>query len=627
MTTRDEFALGTKRELAGRVAYACSRPGCPIPTIGPARAGSRAVVVGDAAHITAAAPNGPRFNPDLTPAERKAAANGIWLCKLHATQVDSDDKSFPVELLQEWKTEAEKSAFNALTTGRRVMPRGIEPLALEDQILELLGLKTQNLDELVGRMHAAALSNIGTFKAQREWPAHAIGLSLRQANTTGATFDAVACAQGLQATRELVIVAPPGTGKSTTGVQVIDAMLADDDKVAIFVPLNEWSKLGVGRGSILSSLSDREAFMRFRAQDFMYLAHQGRLSLVLDGWNELDAVSRQSANLELKRLRREYPLLELVVTTRRQTLEVPIGGPRIQIEGLSEAQQLELAAATAGTRGEELLERAWRTPGLRELLTVPLYLRALLTNTPAGHLPTTKEEILRLFVKEHEAVPEAAEVLHAGLKGQHDRMLIGLASEASNKANTAISEATARAVVAQITTRLIAEGQVSHLEPASVIELLVNHHTLVRTPELAVVSFRHEQIQEWYASYEVEELLKAARNGNAASAQRLGIDILNVPAWEEPVLFACERLSRSGEAGAAAVADGITQTLVIDPILAAEMIYRSSQAVWDKVARPVISFAERWHVAGKVDRAVRFMLTIGRPEFSEPIWALLTNAN
>jgi hypothetical protein len=35
----------------------------------------------------------------------------------------------------------------------------------------------------------------------------------------------------------------------------------------------------------------------------------------------------------------------------------------------------------------------------------------------------------------------------------------------------------------------------------------------------------------------------------------------------------------------------------------------------------------RWHTPGKVDRALRFMISSGRPEFLEQVWPLITHAN
>jgi hypothetical protein len=157
----------------------------------------------------------------------------------------------------------------------------------------------------------------------------------------------------------------------------------------------------------------------------MLLAHHGRLVLLLDGWNELDPASRTRAIHELKALRRDYPLLGMVVSTRRQARDVPISGPTIEIEALSEEQQLEIARAIRAKYGEALLDQAWHTPGVRELISIPLYLNALLAYATIGTMPTTKEEVLRLFVTQHENSPDTADVLERELLGLHRDLLAG----------------------------------------------------------------------------------------------------------------------------------------------------------------------------------------------------------
>jgi hypothetical protein len=82
MTNRDDFSAKTKRTLAARVGHHCSNPGCGRSTLGPAFEEDRFINTGKAAHITAAASGGKRYDASLTPDERRADANGIWLCDL-----------------------------------------------------------------------------------------------------------------------------------------------------------------------------------------------------------------------------------------------------------------------------------------------------------------------------------------------------------------------------------------------------------------------------------------------------------------------------------------------------------------------------------------------------------------
>lgn len=108
---RDDFSAGIKDALAKRVNLCCSNPSCGQPTSGPHSDLGRALNIGVAAHITAAASGGPRFDESLTSVERGSAENGIWLCQNCAKLVDNDAATFPVNLLRKWKLQAEAKAL------------------------------------------------------------------------------------------------------------------------------------------------------------------------------------------------------------------------------------------------------------------------------------------------------------------------------------------------------------------------------------------------------------------------------------------------------------------------------------------------------------------------------------
>jgi hypothetical protein len=57
------------------------------------------------------------------------------------------------------------------------------------------------------------------------------------------------------------------------------------------------------------------------------------------------------------------------------------------------------------------------------------------------------------------------------------------------------------------------------------------------------------------------------------------------------------------------------------------MIFRSTDATWAHVGPTIQGFIERWHTPGQVDRALRFMIGSGRPEFFDQVWPLITHEN
>lgn len=111
MNDRDDFSSQVKDVLAKRVGYRCSNPACRKPTSGPQADPAKAINLGVAAHLTAASPGGPRYDPTLTPEARSAESNGLWLCQNCAKLIDSDVIRYPLEVLRAWKTVAEHQAL------------------------------------------------------------------------------------------------------------------------------------------------------------------------------------------------------------------------------------------------------------------------------------------------------------------------------------------------------------------------------------------------------------------------------------------------------------------------------------------------------------------------------------
>ena len=107
---RDDFSKPVVETLAKRVGNRCSNPACRKLTSGPHTDESKAVNVGIGGHITAASPGGPRYDPSLTPEQRRSADNGIWLCQTCGKLVDNDEVRFPATLLREWRQKAEDAA-------------------------------------------------------------------------------------------------------------------------------------------------------------------------------------------------------------------------------------------------------------------------------------------------------------------------------------------------------------------------------------------------------------------------------------------------------------------------------------------------------------------------------------
>ncbi|MCW3793885.1 hypothetical protein OM416_20030 [Paenibacillus sp. LS1] len=101
---RKEPKKNVLRTLALRSGNECAYPDCPAEIVD-----SENDYVGELAHIEAAEPKGPRFNPEQTDEERRGLDNLMFMCHPHHTKIDNNIEKFPVERLKEFKYNHEKN--------------------------------------------------------------------------------------------------------------------------------------------------------------------------------------------------------------------------------------------------------------------------------------------------------------------------------------------------------------------------------------------------------------------------------------------------------------------------------------------------------------------------------------
>ena len=156
---RDEFRQPIKGALAQRVSYVCSNPDCRANTTGPSASDTQKVVnVGVAAHITAAAPGGPRYDEQLIPAERESASNGIWLCQTCSALIDRNNGiDYPVTILQKWKADSEAEAE------RKIGKTATAPLSEIAGTIQATGIGEVTGAEITKPTRIAAGTHISVF--------------------------------------------------------------------------------------------------------------------------------------------------------------------------------------------------------------------------------------------------------------------------------------------------------------------------------------------------------------------------------------------------------------------------------------------------------------------------------
>lgn len=100
------ISVKTHKILWGRAANRCSI--CLMELVMDASETDDESVVGEACHIVAHSPDGPRGESELTEEQRDKYSNLILLCSVHHKQIDDQPDEFHVEKLKQIKLEHEK---------------------------------------------------------------------------------------------------------------------------------------------------------------------------------------------------------------------------------------------------------------------------------------------------------------------------------------------------------------------------------------------------------------------------------------------------------------------------------------------------------------------------------------
>lgn len=99
---------------------------CDARTWAPHADAGKALVLGDAAHIAAASPGGPRYDPTMSEDDRNAPENLIWLCVRCHREVDGNSIPFSCEWLMQKKAEALRAAEDEASGASMTRDHGYE---------------------------------------------------------------------------------------------------------------------------------------------------------------------------------------------------------------------------------------------------------------------------------------------------------------------------------------------------------------------------------------------------------------------------------------------------------------------------------------------------------------------
>lgn len=140
------YRAADKAALFSR-SLVCYWPGCSVQAV--TMVDDAPEIAVDIAHIRGFRRGGPRFDETMSHEERNAYPNLILLCRPHHKRVDTREDEFPVELLTEWKTQADRRYGDAFAT---LGSESWTPESLGLAITSALQTRLERLEDAVSQL-------------------------------------------------------------------------------------------------------------------------------------------------------------------------------------------------------------------------------------------------------------------------------------------------------------------------------------------------------------------------------------------------------------------------------------------------------------------------------------------
>jgi hypothetical protein len=440
--------------------------------------------------------------------------------------------------------------------------------------------------------------------------------------------------QALSQGRRIVLEGPAGRGKTTMLIQL--AQRAHTAGTPFIIELPAWTS---SRRGILEYIAGMPAFQAegLTAADLARLQQTEPFILLLNGWNEISESNSAQANDALRELERNFPSAGIIVATRTHHLTPPLpGASRLRLLRLRRVQRAVYLTARLGAKGEELRTRIDADPLLEELTRTPFILSEVASLFEEGaEIPSTKIDVLAEVLRLQEQRDEHRNALQAApIFSRQTEYLKALATEMTGRGAVALTEADARAVAAAVARELAHRGQIEPVGAPAVLATLTAHHVLERVdyPQ-TVFQFEHQQLQEYYAAFDVRSRLLDLRDDDRDATGRFTADYVNDPAWAEPLRMIAETFAeQTGDVGTdtrttRAGAKLVEMALAVDLVFAGELAQLCGAAVWNGVRATV---GERFRAVYSIrdgnfrQHALAAMLATGVDDFSDIIVLLLS---
>lgn len=191
----------------------------------------------------------------------------------------------------------------------------------------------------------------------------------------------------LEQHRHILLEAPPGSGKTTTLVQM-GRSLANSGIIPILVHLPEWaSSSQAGLADFLVAHSGPFKARPLNASQVLQVLQQRPAVVLLNGWNELSPTSIELIEQRLRAEQRNFPDNGFVVATRGHRFTPPLEDLlHITIQRVNREERRSYLTEALGAAGDTLADELNRNPALNDLTQTPFILHEVMKLRRAGKL-------------------------------------------------------------------------------------------------------------------------------------------------------------------------------------------------------------------------------------------------
>ncbi len=436
--------------------------------------------------------------------------------------------------------------------------------------------------------------------------------------------------------QRIILEAPAGSGKTTTLVQLAQHVLAAGG-LALLVDLPDWVRSG---GSVLSYVAGRPQFASRDVDAIMLSKLRGPQPpiFLLNGWNEVPVAGAEAADAALRELDRSFPAAIVIVATRMHRLVPQLRGSfRLELNPLGRPQRDEYLHLVLGASAHGLRVKLNKSRVLDSITRTPLFLAEVVDLYRSGKdIPATKMGVLgEVMYAIEQSAEHRTSLQQAPLRGHADEHLRSLSMEMTERGETTIVEANARAAVTAVSARLQAAGQIADApDPGEILDELSKRHVLVRADD-GEISFRfqHQQFQEFFAAGGLGAcLVGLVRMKDEKKDRKFLTSYVNEPRWGESLRMLAEDIGASGgekrevEVGTKLV----RMALEVDPIFAGELARWCGPAIWNEVRNEMGARLRAWYDVSDTHHkqcALAAMLATGSDDFKDIVLPLLMDPN